>query len=128
MAYLKSKLKLLESALLTLQEALSMPYSAIVRDAAIQRYEFTFELLWKSIKIFLEEHEGIASNSPKSSFREVKSILGLTEEEVELCLQMCEDRNLSVHTYSEKLAKALYDKLNSYFSISKKIFEKISEE
>lgn len=127
MAYLESKLTLLKSALSVFGEALELPYSTIVRDAAIQRYEFTFELLWKSIKIYLQEHEGIEGNSPKSCFREIKAIFELTDEEIELCLQMCEDRNLSVHTYSEKLAKALYDRLKSYLEISRKIFEKMAK-
>lgn len=125
MAYLENKLQLLKSALVKWQEALFMPYSDVVRDAAIQRYEFTFELLWKVVKIYLHEHEGIDCNSPKSCFRELKPVLNLSEEETELCLQMCEDRNFSVHTYSEKLAKALYERLKAYFQISEKIFEAV---
>lgn len=40
--------------------------SDIFRDALIQRFEFTFELIWKLLKAYLEE-EGIQNiNSPKS--------------------------------------------------------------
>lgn len=127
MAYLKEKLALLGKALKSWEKILKEPFSEIVRDATIQRYEFTFELLWKTVKIFLKEVEGIESNSPKSAFRELKKILNLSEKEIELCLKMTNDRNLSVHTYSEALAKALYDRTKSYFEISRKIFDDIQK-
>lgn len=127
MAYLKEKLDLLAKALKAWEKVLKEPYSEIVRDAAVQRYEFTFELLWKNVKIFLKNSEGVECNSPKSCFRAVKPILNLSEQEVELCLKMTNDRNLSVHTYSEKLAKALYQRTKAYYEISDKIFKAIKD-
>lgn len=43
---------LFEKALRRLEEALDKPESAIVRDASIQRFEFTFELAWKAIQTY----------------------------------------------------------------------------
>ncbi|WXJ86724.1 hypothetical protein MHOCP_07400 [Moorella humiferrea] len=43
-AELALRLETLERALATLEEALAQPFSVIVRDAAIQRFEYTFEL------------------------------------------------------------------------------------
>jgi nucleotidyltransferase substrate binding protein (TIGR01987 family) len=126
MAYTKEKLKQLLKALKSWEKALAEPYSDISRDASIQRYEFSFELLWKTIKIFLKENEGIECQSPKSCFRETRKHFGLTEKEVELCLQMTMDRNTSVHIYSEKLAKALYKRLKPYLEIAKKISKNIT--
>ena len=40
----------LESALERLSEALAAPKTDLNRDASIQRFEFTFELFWKSLK------------------------------------------------------------------------------
>ena len=42
--------KQLETALITLDEVLMMEWSRVVRDAAIQRFEYCFELVWKLIK------------------------------------------------------------------------------
>ncbi|MEW5766292.1 MAG: nucleotidyltransferase substrate binding protein [bacterium] len=53
----------------------------IVRDAAIQRFEYTFEAIWKFLKEYLKQEEGIMCNSPKSCFREAFSLGLLTEEE-----------------------------------------------
>jgi len=61
-------------ALDTLEEILRQPFSIIVRDATIQRFEYTFEALWKFLKEYLKEREGIVSNSPKSCFRETFSL------------------------------------------------------
>ena len=40
-------------ALKKLKEAIALPESEIVRDGSIQRFEFTFELAWKLMKIIL---------------------------------------------------------------------------
>lgn len=125
MAYTVEKLEQLKKAIQAWKMALEEPYSDIARDASIQRYEFTFELLWKTVKIFLKEFEGIECQFPKSCFREARLFLKLTEKEIETCLRMTEDRNVSVHVYSEKKAKALYEKLDSYLKISEKIIKEM---
>lgn len=51
-----------------LEEALALPPTAIHKDATIQRFEFCFELGWKTMKLFLAEH-GVACASPKDCFR-----------------------------------------------------------
>ena len=52
---LHNQLRLLETALSRLEKALARPVDEFVRDSAIQRFEFTFELLWKSVKTYAEE-------------------------------------------------------------------------
>lgn len=37
-------------ALNTLKEIAKEPFSVIVRDAAIQRFEYTFEAFWKFVR------------------------------------------------------------------------------
>ncbi len=125
MDYLEEKSKQLESALERWRESLDAEFSDLNRDAAIQRFEFSVELLWKTLKLYLEEKEKINCYSPRSCFREVKNIFNLSEEEVEKCLQMVEDRNLASHLYSEKMANNLYKKLESYWGISKRVFKAI---
>jgi hypothetical protein len=41
-----------ERALLRLEEALEKPEDAIVRDACVQRFEFTFEMAWRAVQAF----------------------------------------------------------------------------
>jgi nucleotidyltransferase substrate binding protein (TIGR01987 family) len=70
-----------------------------VRDAGVQRFEYTFEVLWKLLKEYLSYKEGIVCNSPKSCFREAFSVGILSEEETVSFIQMTDDRNLTSHTY-----------------------------
>ena len=79
MEKLRAKLETAQRALKTFEEILKEPYSKIVRDASIQRFEYFFEVFWKVVKIYLEYQEGIICNSPKSCFREMFSV-GLIDE------------------------------------------------
>ena len=88
--------------------------SLIERDAAIQRFEFTFEAVWKAAKEVLFEREGIDSGSPKSVIRSCRETAILDAEQTVAALQMADDRNLSVHTYNEKLASEIYSRLHGY--------------
>ncbi|NOR64537.1 MAG: hypothetical protein GQ468_00805 [Candidatus Scalindua sp.] len=38
----------------TLKEILDEPFSVLVRDATIQRFEYTFESLWKFLRSFMK--------------------------------------------------------------------------
>ncbi|WP_448568477.1 nucleotidyltransferase substrate binding protein [Thermus sp.] len=46
-----------------LASALAQPKDEFVRDSAIQRFEFTFELSWKTLKTYLEL-QGLRSTRP----------------------------------------------------------------
>lgn len=105
MEKLNERLQSCQAALVTLDEALRLPFSVIVRDAAIQRFEYSFESAWKLLKGYLEVQEGIVCNSPKGCFREALAIGLLSRAEVEACLIMTDDRNLTSHPYLESLAE-----------------------
>lgn len=100
-------------ALAALKEALDLPTDPIVRDAAIQRFEFTFEALWKAARAYLQEQEGLSAASPKSVIRACFEVGILDEQQTRQALEMCDDRNLTVHTYNEALAQSIYERLKS---------------
>jgi nucleotidyltransferase substrate binding protein (TIGR01987 family) len=113
-----------QRALGTLREILKEPFSVIVRDAAIQRFEYTFEAFWKFIKEYLKEKEGIIANSPKAVFREIFSLGFCTEEETVSLQEMTDKRNDTSHTYKEEVAQSIYDMLNEYSLLMDKILAK----
>lgn len=124
MERLKSRYADVLRSLGTLEEILKEPFSVTVRDATIQRFEYTFEALWKFLKHYLQEKEGRVCNSPKSVFREIFSAGFLSEEETVKCLKMTDDRNDTVHTYKEEIAKAIHSRIGDYFSLMKKLADK----
>ena len=115
MERITERLIVARKALSTLQELTNKPSLSVVeRDAAIQRFEYTFEATWKSAQQFLNEFDGIIANSPKSVVRACR-LSGLFDDvNAQTALQMCEARNNTVHTYNEKLAMAIYNQIKTY--------------
>ncbi len=107
----------LQKALTSFSEALQMEYSAIVRDATIQRFEFTFVLFWKLLKEYLNIQEGIICSSPKSCIREGFRQGLFDEQQTVLALEMVDDRNLTSHTYDESMAERIYHRAPSYYGL-----------
>ena len=127
MGTLRQRLESCRQALDTLDEALQMPFSIIVRDGTIQRFEYSFESIWKLLKVYLAEYEGIICSSPKQCFREALNTNLLTAEEAADCLAMTDDRNMTSHTYIEAVAEAIYQKLPRYASLMRKLLTQIEE-
>lgn len=114
MERLKVRLAVAGRALRTFQEILREPKTSIVRDAAIQRFEYTFEALWKAVQSYLKIMESLDAGSPKSAIRSSHQVELLTEEQARCALAMADDRNLTVHTYNEVLAEKIYSNLFAY--------------
>jgi nucleotidyltransferase substrate binding protein (TIGR01987 family) len=112
-------------ALQTLQAIGNEPFSIIVRDAAIQRFEYTFEAFWKFIKEYVKEEEGIIANSPKAVFKELFVLGFCSEEETVRLLEMTDKRNDTSHTYREAVAQAIYERTNEYANLMAQVLERI---
>ncbi len=126
MERLNERIKQTEKALSAFNEILSEPYSKIVRDAAIQRFEFTLETLWKLAQRYILIHHGIDTGSPKSVIRSCFQAGLLDESQTETILQSIDDRNLTAHTYNEELAEKIYHNLFIYQPIFSFLFKKIA--
>ncbi|AKB83866.1 nucleotidyltransferase substrate binding protein, HI0074 family [Methanosarcina barkeri 3] len=112
-------------ALRTLEEIVDEPYSTIVRDASIKRFEYSFDIFWKVIKDYLRIKEGIECASPKSCFREAFKVGILSEEETVKVLEMTDDRNLSTHTYDEETIEEIYQQVRDYWELMDNICKRI---
>ncbi|MGG5255142.1 nucleotidyltransferase substrate binding protein [Neobacillus sp. SM06] len=85
------------------------PVNDIVFDGVIQRFEFTFELSWKLLKLHLE-FTGIGElRSPRAIIREAYAA-GIIDNGDEW-ISMMEDRNKTSHIYDEEEAKIIYLKI-----------------
>jgi nucleotidyltransferase substrate binding protein (TIGR01987 family) len=91
-----------------LREAVAQPGSDLVRDAVIQRFEFTFEPVWKSLKLYLER-QGLDCGAPRSTLKKAftEGLIN-SPDEADVWLQVLEDRNLTSHAYDETLATRIY--------------------
>lgn len=135
MERLKQKVDSAKRALKTLQELLdSHSLTTVERDAAIQRFEYTFEAVWKAGKAFLREIEGLEIGSPKGVIRGFFQVGLFTEEQTVLALAMVDDRNLTSHTYNEGLAEQICYQLGNYAELMAdwvsdmgEVFEEVQE-
>lgn len=126
MERLKLKFDDANEALQTLGDILKEEFSKIIRDATIQRFEYTFEALWKFLKEYLKEKEGVISNSPKNCFREIFSLGLLTEEETVKFLEMTDRRNETSHTYKEEVAQFIYNQIKGYYQLMENLLQKLN--
>ncbi|XID92556.1 HI0074 family nucleotidyltransferase substrate-binding subunit [Paenibacillaceae bacterium WGS1546] len=94
------------SALESLGAAIREPnFNEYVRDAIIQRFEYTYETAWKVIKSVLS-YQGVELRHPKEIFREAHASGWIVNPEH--WEAMIEDRNLTTHTYKLRTAEAVY--------------------
>lgn len=89
-----------------LSEACAQPFDSFIRDSVIQRFEFCWELAWKTLKLRLEFLGVIAAN-PRDVFKEAL-VAGLIHDG-NAWSEAQRMRNLSSHTYDEKLAEQVYE-------------------
>ena len=102
---LKAEIALLEKALGTLNEALQQPYTDFIRDASIQRFEYVFELSWKTMKV-AADYMGTLCNSPREAIKTAFKMQWIQTPED--WFEAMEARNKTSHTYNEQLAKEIF--------------------
>ena len=91
-----------EKALGRLREVLAMNETDIVRDALIQRFEFTFEMAWRSLWRWLNDR---GERLPEKAYDVLASALqGKLIADAPLWERIRENRNLTSHTYKEETA------------------------
>lgn len=106
------------NALRQLDSALQQKkFSLLEKDGVIKRFEFTFELAWKTLQDILNEQLGyydVKGRKPviKQAFKDKLIADG------QAWIDMLNDRNLSSHLYDEGSARNIFDKIqNKYFSL-----------
>lgn len=118
MERLKERLATAQRVLGTLRELAGLPRpSPIERDAAIQRFEYTFEACWRAVQRYLLVVDGISAGSPKAGVRASREVGLLSDEQAVVGLEMVDDRNLTVHTYNEAVAQRIYGNLQPYATL-----------
>lgn len=74
MSKLETKISNFDNALQRLKDAdlefNKQGVSDVIRDGFFQRFEFTYELAWKTTKVFLEDSGIFDINSPKAVIKE----------------------------------------------------------
>lgn len=120
-----------EKVFLLLKEALEAKplseYSKLEQEGVVQRFEYTFELAWKTLKDRLF-YEGFDEKTPRAVIRRSFAVEYLTEEEAETWLDSLDKRNLLSHTYNEKAAQEALTFIKRLFPILSRLYQNMKIE
>lgn len=121
MERVKERIFIAKTALTAFKESVGRnDLSILERDGAIQRFEFTYETIWKAVQAYLDSVEKIQISSPRGIVRAAFQAGLLTEDESQKALIIIDDRNTTVHTYNEKFAQFLYARLEDHAKLMEK--------
>lgn len=123
----------LEKALASLDKAFVRAEAHLgddeLRDACIQRFEYSFELSWKMLKRQIEQEVGtspeVDTYSKKGLFR-AGGERGLIHD-VEAWFNYLEKRNLTVHTYDQGHAEEVYKVIGNFLKDSQSLLKNLKE-
>ena len=96
----------LKKALASLNLAIQQPLNEFTRDSVIQRFEYSFELCWKTLKRYLQEHHTLKDDDIRSILREAHQHQLISQIDAWLALHKA--RNLTSHTYNQQAAEEVY--------------------
>jgi nucleotidyltransferase substrate binding protein (TIGR01987 family) len=114
----KQRFENYEKALLLLREALAdvESLSELEKQGAIQRFEFTFELAWKTLRDYLE-YSGVVLDQVVPSSVIKQAFAAKVISDGQLWIDMLRCRNLMSHTYDEAVFdQAVRDVAGRYLS------------
>ncbi|KKS68591.1 MAG: Nucleotidyltransferase substrate binding protein, HI0074 family [candidate division TM6 bacterium GW2011_GWE2_42_60] len=133
MERLNQKLASAQKALMRFEEALvkmeaqgEISDYELIRDSVIQRFEFTYEMTWRLLRLFLEKVKLVSLDqltSPRQIFRVAAQVNILSSADLKIVSDIIEDRNKTTHTYDEEVAEEIAHKLRLYADFMKSIIE-----
>ncbi len=124
----------LEAALANFRDALTLEPSLFpelvadnIKSGQIQKFEFTVELLWKTVQVFLFEVDGVDVVTPKSVAKEFVEAGYCDYETYELFIRAITDRNQLSHIYRQEMAETIRQRLPEYVQVIGQIVSTMRE-
>ncbi len=93
-----------------------------MQNGRAQKFEYTIELCWKAIQVFLKDKDGLDEASPKKIIKAYYLGGYTTEDDYLLLLAAVEDRNRLSHIYDAETFNGILARLPSYAAL----FERVS--
>jgi nucleotidyltransferase substrate binding protein (TIGR01987 family) len=115
--------KALDSLERALDRARQAPIDEELRDAAIQRFEYTYELAWKSLKRVLEEEAPSQEVIESLSFKDLIRLgaeRGLIRNPRDW-FGYREARNISSHTYDQAKAASVFRTVTQFAPVAREL-------
>ena len=121
----KQRFENFERAFGLLQEAFAQAPEAmsdLEKEGAIQRFEYTFELAWKTLKDYLV-YSGVVFDqiTPRSVIKQ--AFAAKIIQDGQTWIEMLDQRNLMSHTYDDESFRIAFDSISrSYRAAIEQVF------
>lgn len=111
------KIKNFQKAVLRLAEGVAEYHahpSTTARDGVIQRFEFTFELAWKSLKVYMQD-QGVGADLqfPRQVLKEAYAAKLIGNQTI--WIDMLTARNATSHIYDDTQATAVMAEIEAHY-------------
>ena len=124
----EQRLKDFENAFIKLKEGTQKENADDLEiDGVLQRFEFTFELAWKTLKDYME-YQGFSNKigSPREIIQQAFKH-GLIEDG-ETWIKMMLSRNALSHLYDENTSRKIYEEIKKqYIELLETLIEKLKK-
>lgn len=121
------------SAVEDFEQSLALDFSSLkpelsdlLRNGQTQKFEFTVEISWKTLKEFIFQIHGFDLLSPKSVIKKFFELGYLNYEELERFLRALDIRNSFSHIYNREFFLELYNQILPYKGFFSQILKKIT--
>mgnify|MGYP001562291568 FL=1 len=126
----KQRFQNFENAFLLLKQAFEKDiknFSDLEKEGVIQRFEYTFELAWKTLKDYLESQGvRIEQITPKMVIKHAFASKIITNGQQ--WIDMLEDRNLMSHEYEQKVFEKVFHNIQSqYVHVLEDLYETLKQ-
>ena len=131
----QAKLEVVRKAIISFGKLLAVDLSLFreviadgIKNGQIQKFEYCTELLWKQIKRFLLERDGIDASTPKAAIKEFYLAGYVSEADYEILSDMLDDRNKLSHIYKEEYFSEILEKLKSYLVVMQRVSDILKQD
>lgn len=118
MTYVLEQLALASSDFESALEIDEAPLDATIIDTIhngqAQKFEFTIELFWKAVKVFLLEQHGFDIASPKGVVKKYFELGYVDYDDCDRLIRALDIRNSLSHVYKKENFLVLYDEIREY--------------
>ena len=116
----KQRLENFERAFMLLQEAFEKDAAAmsdLEKEGVVQRFEYTFELAWKTLKDYLD-YSGVTYDqiTPRAVIKQAFAARIIKDGQA--WIDMLEQRNLMSHTYDSQIFQNVFTSISQHYLIA----------
>jgi len=122
--------KAIDSLAKVLEAKAEDPANEFLRDASIQRFEYTYDSAWKTLKRYMEQSAAEAETLDALPFPDLiraGNEQSLLRSDWTVWKEFRNARNTTSHTYDENKAREVFSQIPAFLEEARYLHDKINE-